>query len=129
MRLPVFFIVGLLAGLVIPTESRAATQGEWGRTSTATVKITLRIPERNQSASTVSTPNLTNGQQALDLACKRLHTKLQPLSSASAFQITAVNPGYDLPLLPILASRCQNQPIALKPHESIQTATLLIAPL
>lgn len=109
-------------GCIISAVSHAAEQGQWGRTSTATVKITLRILPpallNGERVSTKATPVSTISSEELrEFACE------QPSSGKAQLAVMS-DQAAALPQL--LANYCNP---ASAPINLAKDTTLLIAPL
>jgi len=102
--------------------SFAATQGQWGRTSSATAKITLIIPPKHSSVD-LSLAQHKNGFEALHAYCQnRIDTA--PSASFGLYQFTL--PGQqNADLNTTLVDLCQGKKVS----QQSDTATLLVAPL
>jgi len=112
----------VVATFVFYNTAWAATQGKWGRTSSATVKITLVIPPKTIDGETI---RYRNGSEALDGYCQNLGNTTP---NRHLFQFSLVDQS-DKQLEFVLASRCDGKPLPTNVSIQSKTTTILVAPL
>ena len=114
-----------------PINALAATQGEWGRTSSATAKITLHIPPRPDPESGNFTARHENGFAALNHYCHSLQLGDTNPTLPVHYQFSLSGSEHQSQIANVLQRHCNGQN---RYRERASTAdgpptiTLLIAP-
>ena len=125
---PILLIVIAWSCLCVGQVANAASQGQWGRTSTATAKITLRIPPKPDHPLGFNSAQFQNGFESLSLYCNSLRSdKIQGITTPY-FQISLAETTNPQPLVSVLNTHCTGGNSLVEPSLSSNTATLIIAP-
>jgi hypothetical protein len=122
-RAGIHCLLALLSVSVLADSVNAATQGQWGKSSTATAKITLIIPERSAKDETAIRQH-RNGLEALSYYCEhqdqRQHLYQFSLTADSHFHTV------ETALSNYCGSVTTTSPIV---SEGSEITTIVVAPL